>query len=130
MSPNHNLRLIHFIQNGAFEIPNWTSVGAVIGRPTKKAKKATNDRHYENFFHTIRCSRLPFSSQRKSFKFRKAPLEGSCRHCRLRGGSLLNFNHTNGRPMVATTHGPLKQQQTPIMQTGDHWSPLRNPHKR
>ena len=38
-----------------------------------------------------------------SAKSRKAPLEGSCRHCRLRGGSLLNFNHTNRRPMVAPT---------------------------
>ena len=85
-----------------------------------------------------------------SAKFRKAPLEGSCRHCRLRGGSLLNFNHANGRPMVAPTHVPLKQQRTPItqkgrpmvapthvplkqqrtpiMQTGDQWSPLNTFH--
>ena len=40
-----------------------------------------------------------------SATFRKAPLEGSCRHCRLRGGSLLNFNHT-----------------------GDQWSPLHTFH--
>ena len=63
-----------------------------------------------------------------SAKFRKASLEGSCRHRRLRGGSLLNFNHTNGRPMVAPTHVPLKQQRTPIMQAGDHWSPLHTFH--
>ena len=63
-----------------------------------------------------------------SAKFRKAPLEGSCRHCRLRGGSLLNFNHANGRPMVAPTHVPLKQQRTPITQTGDQWSSLHTFH--
>ena len=63
-----------------------------------------------------------------SAKFRKAPLEGSCRHCRLRGGSLLNFNHANGRPMVAPTHVPLKQQRTPIIQMGDHRSPLHTFH--
>lgn len=63
-----------------------------------------------------------------SAKFRKAPLEGSCRHCRLRGGSLLNFNHANERPMVAPTHVPLKQQQTPITQKGDQWSPLHTFH--
>jgi len=65
-----------------------------------------------------------------SATFRKAPLEGSCRHCRLKGGSLLNFNHTNMRPMVSPKHVPLKQQRIPITQTGDHRSPLRNSHKR
>lgn len=65
-----------------------------------------------------------------SAKSRKAPLKGSCRHCRLKGGSLLNFNHTNMRPMVSPKHVPLKQQRIPITQTGDHRSPLRNSHKR
>ena len=40
----------------------------------------------------------------------------------------MNFNHTNRRPMVAPTHVPLKQQRTPITQTGDQWSPLHTFH--
>ena len=132
MSPNHNLRLIHFIQNGAFDIPNWTSVGAVIGRPTKKAKKGDQWSPLRKFlsYATVFSASLFLSTKIFQFSttFRKAPPEGSCRHCRLRGGSLLNFNHTNGRPMVAPTHVPLKQQRTPIIQMGDQWSPLHTFH--
>ncbi len=134
MSPNHNLRLIPFVQNGAFDIPNWTSVGAVIGRPTKEAKKGDQWSPLRKFlsYATVLSTFLFLSTKIFQFsaKFRKAPLEGSYRHRRLRGGSLLNFNHTNGRPMVAPTHVPLKQQRTPIMQTCDHRSPLQNSHKR
>ena len=100
--------------------------------PDEKSKKGDQWSPLRKFlsYATVLSTSLFLST--KSFQFsvtsHKAPLEGSCRHRRLRGGSLLNFNHTNGRPMVVPTHVPLKQQRTPIMQAGDQWSPLHTFH--